>query len=99
MLPLISLLILLGSVMPASARASVLGDIIASLKGNSRSHGGSSLNLQTLELARPAMNVDPSAGRGGGDVTIVDGSALLPEEGPSGTIADIVKPKNSTISI
>ena len=60
------------------------------------SHSG---NLQTLPLAKPAMNVDPSAGRGGGDVVIVDGSALLPEEGPSGTIADIEKPKNSTISI
>lgn len=30
---------------------------------------------------------------------IVDGSALMPEEGPSGTIADIVKPKNATISV
>lgn len=45
------------------------------------------------------MNVDPSAGRGGGDIVIVEGSALVPEEGPSGTIADIKKPKNSTISV
>ena len=44
------------------------------------------------------MNVDPAAGRGGGDVTIVDDSALMPEEGPAGTIADIEKPKSSTIS-
>ncbi|OGG57964.1 hypothetical protein A2853_03500 [Candidatus Kaiserbacteria bacterium RIFCSPHIGHO2_01_FULL_55_17] len=85
--------------MPASARASVLSDILASLRGGPRAQEGGSVNLQTLELARPAMNVDPSAGHGGGDVEIVDGSALLPEEGPSGTIADIEKPKNATISI
>ncbi len=45
------------------------------------------------------MNIDPASGRGGGDIVIVDDSALLPEEGPSGTIADIERPKNSTISV
>ena len=44
------------------------------------------------------MNVDPSAGRGGGDIVIEDG-ALVPQEGPSGSGADIVRHKNSTISI
>lgn len=55
-------------------------------------------NVQTMALLKPAMNFDPSAGRGGGDITIVDDSALMPDEGPAGTIADISKPKNSTIS-
>ena len=55
-------------------------------------------NIQTLAVAKSAMNVDPTAGRGGGDITIVDDSALLPAEGPAGTIADIEKPKNATIS-
>jgi murein DD-endopeptidase MepM/ murein hydrolase activator NlpD len=31
-------------------------------------------------------------------VTIVDSSALMPSEGPSGTLADISRPKNGTIS-
>jgi murein DD-endopeptidase MepM/ murein hydrolase activator NlpD len=52
-----------------------------------------------MALLKPAMNIDPAPGTGGGDITIVDDSALLPEEGPSGTIADIVKPKVGTISI
>lgn len=52
-----------------------------------------------MALANPAMNVDPAAGKGGGDIVIVDGSALLPEEGPTGTIADIEKPKNGSISL
>ncbi len=45
------------------------------------------------------MNINPAPATGGGDVTIVDSSALMPEEGPSGTIADIVKPKSGTISV
>lgn len=44
------------------------------------------------------MNIDPAPATGGGDVTIVNGVALLPQEGPSGTIADIEKPSNPTIS-
>lgn len=56
-------------------------------------------NVQTMQLPRPARNIDPASARGGGDITIVDGSALMPEEGPSGTMADIEKPKNATISV
>lgn len=55
-------------------------------------------NLQTMVLSKPAMNIDPTPARGGGDITIVDDSALLPEEGPAGTAADIEKPKVGTIS-
>jgi murein DD-endopeptidase MepM/ murein hydrolase activator NlpD len=55
-------------------------------------------SIQTMDLPQPATNIDPTPARGGGGVTIVDSSALLPQEGPSGTIADIDKPKNDTIS-
>src|SRR3989338_5838253 len=97
---LISLLVFVGIAPLSSVQAGVLSDFFAYLKkGAERSESTSTGNLQTIELPKPAMNVDPSAGRGGGDITIVDGSALMPEEGPSGTIADIEKPKNATISI
>ena len=46
-------------------------------------------NSQTIAFLEAAVNVDPNPAKGGGDITIVDGSALLPEVGPSGTIADI----------
>lgn len=87
--------------MPASAEASVIGDFFAALSGVAKAesaapHGG---NLQTLQLLKPAQNIDPVAAKGGGDIVIVDESALLPEEGPSGTIADIERPKNSIISV
>ncbi|MCR4325727.1 MAG: M23 family metallopeptidase [Patescibacteria group bacterium] len=93
---------LVATLMPATARASVFGSIIAALTGNGSSRSGyaqrASGNLQALHLPTPAMNLNPSPATGGGGVVIVDGSALLPSEGPSGTIADIAKPKNGTIS-
>lgn len=99
---LISLLLLTGSVLPTTAKAGILGDFLASIwnKNTKQSETVSiSDNIQTIPFLRPAMNIDPAPARGGGDITIVDSSALMPEEGPSGTIADIVKPKNATISV
>lgn len=51
-----------------------------------------------MPLLQPATNIDPTPGTGDGDVTIVDGTALVSEEGPAGTLADIVKPANGTIT-
>jgi LysM repeat protein len=97
---LISILFVLGTLYPASAHASVLAQILAAIKGEDTAGGaGSSAgNLQTMQLLKAAMNIDPSPARGGGDIIIVDDSALVPEEGPAGTIADIEKPKNATVS-
>ncbi|MDO8552473.1 MAG: M23 family metallopeptidase [bacterium] len=85
------------------AKAGVLGDLLASLGMMTAKPTEAAAvitdNVQTMQLPRPAMNIDPSAARGGGDITIVDGSALMPEEGPAGTISDIEKPKNATISV
>lgn len=98
---LISLLVVAGTLFPASAEAGVLSTILNALrvKQDQQDVAPIGANLQTMSFLKPAMNIDPTAARGGGDVVIVDDSALLPEEGPSGTIADIEKPKNSTISV
>lgn len=49
---------------------------------------------------RAAVNIDPNSGKGGGDITVVGGVALLPETGPSGSIADIVdSPHSDQISL
>lgn len=99
---LISLLLVLGALSPATARASVLGDFVSSLlhvPEKQKAVSSGSGNIQTMVLPKPAMNADPMAGKGGGDITIVDDSALMPSEGPSGTIADIERPKNSMISV
>lgn len=84
--------------MPATARAGAFSDFLTLFTNRAKAETNTYGNLQTLELPRPAMNFDPMTRRGGGDVLVVDG-ALVPEEGPSGTIADIVRPKNATISV
>lgn len=98
---LISLLLVMGTLIPAVARASVLSAILNSLRISTASADTiptSADNVQTMSILKPAMNIDPTPARGGGDILIVDDSALMPEEGPAGTIADIEKPKSGTIS-
>ncbi len=96
------MLLMLGAILPAAAHAGVFSDFFASITNSARADailttdGG--VSLQNLVLPQPAMNIDPSPARGGGGVTIVGGTALLPQEGPSGTIADIEKPADGTIS-
>lgn len=46
-------------------------------------------NSQTVPLLAPATNIDPNPSVGGGGIAVVDGSALVAQEGPSGTAADI----------
>ena len=99
----ISLLLLLGALLPAVARASVFGDFLGFISGTAQAKSREeapepSGNLQTFALPAPAKNIDPTASRGNGDITIVGDSALMPAEGPVGTMADIEKPKNSTVS-
>ncbi len=50
---------------------------------------------------RAAVNSDPNPSKGGGDITVVGGVALLSEIGPQGTLAEIqdVKPSSDQISI
>ena len=43
-------------------------------------------------------NLNPT-GRGGGDITVVEGKALVAETGPEGTLADIEKSQSDKISL
>ncbi len=99
MVSLISLLLMVGTLLPTLARASILGDLFGKVveAATGKPSPSSAVNLQTMPLLQPAQNLNPAPATGGGDVTVVDNSALVPAEGPSGTLADIVKPKNGTI--
>ncbi len=57
-------------------------------------------SLSTPAL-KAATNFDPNPAKGGGDITVVDGVALLAESGPAGTLADIElsEPKHTAISL
>lgn len=46
-------------------------------------------NSQTIDFLEAVGGFDNKGGRGGGDITILDSTALLPDSGPAGTIADI----------
>jgi len=57
-------------------------------------------NSQTLPLLSAATNIDPNPSVGGGDISVVDGSALVSQEGPSGTSASIAaRPSSSAVSV
>lgn len=47
------------------------------------------INSQNMAILHASSHIDPNPANGGGDITIIGGSALLPDDGPSGTIADI----------
>lgn len=52
-----------------------------------------------MTVLAAAVNLDPNPAVGGGDI-VVEGSALVPQEGPSGTAADIIdRPSSSQISV
>lgn len=41
-------------------------------------------NSQNMDLLSPVLNIDPNPAKGGADITVVDGSALLADVGVSG---------------
>lgn len=59
-----------------------------------------SYNSQNVPLLRAASHFDPNPSKGGGEIMIEDDSALIPESGPSGTLADIQEaPRSGEISL
>jgi murein DD-endopeptidase MepM/ murein hydrolase activator NlpD len=69
-------------------------------EANAQVISSSPFNSQTMPLLYAALHVDPDPSKGGGDIMVVGGSALLSESGPSGTEADIKnQPPSDRISI
>ncbi len=94
----VSLLLMMGSFLPSVTHAGIIGDFFGSFLTHEAAETPENTNIQNLTLARPAANIDPSPARGGGDISIIDDSALVPDEGPSGTIADVERPRSTQIS-
>lgn len=84
----------------ASAGGFSITSFIDSLTKQS-SAAGSTFNSQTVPVLSPARNIDPKPSVGGGDITLVGGTALMAEEGPSGTAADVdtALPSSDAISV
>lgn len=84
---------------PAQAGVlSFLSDLLGEGQNNDKLP---SVNSQTIPLLQASLNPDANSARGGGDITIVNNNALLPNSGPLGTIADIgeTKPDQDQINI
>lgn len=54
---------------------------------------------QNMILPQATLNPNPVLASGGGDITVVGDTALLPESGPSGTMLDIEESHSDQISI
>lgn len=61
------------------------------------------VSSQNVAVLQAAINADPNPSKGGGNITVVSDSALLPDSGPAGTVADIdtsiPTPKSDQISV
>lgn len=80
------------------ASASILGFFGQSIQTTQSS--AVTYNSQNIPLLSPAVNLDPNPAVGGGDISLVAGQALLAQEGPSGTVADLPDtPFSSQISV
>ncbi len=65
-------------------------DVLKSIfSAEAKTQSASALSSQNMPLLEAPNNIDPLAGIGGGDITIVQNSALLAVSGPLGSIADI----------
>ncbi len=87
--------------MPTAASAAFsLSALLQSFTPQASAAAPADKNSQTIVLPSPATNIDPNPSVGGGDISVVDGSALVPQDGPSGTSADIeARPSSSAVSV
>ncbi len=87
--------------MLATASPFSISALLSGLGAKETSAATLSQNSQTVPVLTPARNIDPKPSVGGGDIAMVGGTALLAEEGPSGTAADIehALPEATAISV
>ncbi|MEX0652164.1 MAG: M23 family metallopeptidase [Candidatus Paceibacterota bacterium] len=91
---LCSIVIALLFISPTPTHAGIVSFISSFLSDTARVVD-SEYNSQNALVLKAARNVDPNPAKGGGDITVVDGSALLSETGPTGTLADVeVRPQH-----
>jgi murein DD-endopeptidase MepM/ murein hydrolase activator NlpD len=79
---------------PAKARADIISSISHFLSGNSSDQDSdidtvTDSNSQNVPLLQSSVNFNTLAAVGGGGILTADNEALMSEDGPSGTLADI----------
>ena len=91
---LAALVFIIAASIPHLAEAGFFSSISELLIGEANAGAESSLNSQNMALLQAVLSSDPNPSKGGGDITVVGGTALLPESGPTGTLADLDKDSN-----
>ncbi len=101
----ISMMLIVGTMLPAVARAGSFADTVVDffgafsivIRGNIATADTvtSTVNVQNIALPEASLNVAHASDRGGGDITIEDASALVPDRG---VFASVINPANATIS-
>lgn len=81
--------------LPLSAQASVFSFVAGLFSENTIIEGSFLVSSQNMPLLQASLNSDPNPAKGGGNITIVEGTSLLSETGPSGSMADISDQPNS----
>jgi len=80
-----------GLSIPSQAEAGVL-DMLSGLFSNTIEYTTESgYTSQNIPLLRAAHNIDPNPSKGGGDIVVRNGSALVAETGPIGSIAQFTE--------
>ncbi len=87
----VSIFLALGLAIPSMASAGVLDAISAMFSSKIEYTTDSGYNSQTIPLPRAARNVDPNPSRGGGDIIVRNGSAIVAESGPEGGITNFIE--------
>lgn len=76
--------------LPLLANAGIFSILLPALyKATAPTDEVSTINSQTLPILQATRTINPNQARGGGDITIIGGSALMPESGPVGTMVDV----------
>ncbi len=76
------------ALVPLITHASVIS-FLSQLLGSSSAYADEEVTSRTGGALQAARNIDPNPSKGGGDITVVNDSALLSSTGPAGTLADI----------
>ncbi len=82
---------------PYSADAGIFSIVsnIFSSSASAETTSESDTTSQNMTILKASLNPDKNSAKGGGDITVIDNSALLPESGPAGTLVDINESNHS----
>lgn len=96
---LMTLVSLVFLIIPVRTEAGIFSVISSKFLKKSKDVEELNVNSQILNVLDAPLNLEASSGVGGGDIAILEGTALLSEVGPEGTMADIGDIHTTAISI